>query len=74
METCLKMWNSPNAKKIYRKTHHLHQLRFASHRMTTYSRIPTHDLARRFGIEGQLEDGQRIGWKLLYVLVLYFIS
>ncbi|OAY59043.1 auxin response factor 19 [Manihot esculenta] len=25
------------------------------------------DLARRFGIEGQLEDGQRIGWKLVYV-------
>ncbi|KAJ8753116.1 hypothetical protein K2173_017666 [Erythroxylum novogranatense] len=26
-----------------------------------------HDLARRFGIEGQLEDGPRIGWKLVYV-------
>lgn len=26
-----------------------------------------HDLARRFGIEGQLEDRQRIGWKLVYV-------
>ncbi|KAK4755819.1 hypothetical protein SAY87_009576 [Trapa incisa] len=26
-----------------------------------------HDLARRFGIEGQLEEGQRIGWKLVYV-------
>lgn len=25
------------------------------------------DLARRFGIEGQLEDGQKIGWKLVYV-------
>lgn len=25
------------------------------------------DLARRFGIEGQLEDRQRIGWKLVYV-------
>lgn len=25
------------------------------------------DLARRFGIEGQLEDWQRIGWKLVYV-------
>ncbi|KAK2972590.1 hypothetical protein RJ640_007762 [Escallonia rubra] len=25
------------------------------------------DLARRFGIEGQLEHGQRIGWKLVYV-------
>ncbi|XP_051150248.1 auxin response factor 17-like [Andrographis paniculata] len=25
------------------------------------------DLARRFGIEGQLEEGQRIGWKLVYV-------
>ncbi|KAI4376396.1 hypothetical protein MLD38_014164 [Melastoma candidum] len=25
------------------------------------------DLAQRFGIEGQLEDGQRIGWKLVYV-------
>ncbi|KAF9679857.1 hypothetical protein SADUNF_Sadunf06G0059200 [Salix dunnii] len=25
------------------------------------------DLARRFGIEGQLEDQQRIGWKLVYV-------
>ncbi|KAH8481454.1 hypothetical protein H0E87_029072 [Populus deltoides] len=24
------------------------------------------DLARRFGIEGQLEDQQRIGWKLVY--------
>ncbi|KAJ0524970.1 putative transcription factor interactor and regulator AUX-IAA family [Helianthus annuus] len=26
-----------------------------------------HDLARRFGIEGQLEDRQRVGWKLVYV-------
>ncbi|KAG9140863.1 hypothetical protein Leryth_010399 [Lithospermum erythrorhizon] len=26
-----------------------------------------HDLARRFSIEGQLEDRQRIGWKLVYV-------
>ncbi|KAJ8767695.1 hypothetical protein K2173_020635 [Erythroxylum novogranatense] len=26
-----------------------------------------HDLARRFGIEGQLEDEKRIGWKLVYV-------
>ncbi|XP_061347641.1 auxin response factor 19-like [Gastrolobium bilobum] len=26
-----------------------------------------HDLARRFGFEGQLEDWQRIGWKLVYV-------
>ncbi|XP_073298128.1 auxin response factor 19-like isoform X2 [Primulina huaijiensis] len=25
------------------------------------------DLARRFGIEGQIEDRQRIGWKLVYV-------
>ncbi|KAF9685302.1 hypothetical protein SADUNF_Sadunf03G0040400 [Salix dunnii] len=25
------------------------------------------DLARRFGIEGQLEDQQRIGWKLVYM-------
>ncbi|KAH7572502.1 hypothetical protein JRO89_XS04G0265900 [Xanthoceras sorbifolium] len=25
------------------------------------------DLARRFGIEGQLEERQRIGWKLVYV-------
>ncbi|KAK9097578.1 hypothetical protein Sjap_023075 [Stephania japonica] len=25
------------------------------------------DLARRFGIEGQLEDRQRMGWKLVYV-------
>ena len=25
------------------------------------------DLARRFGIEGQLEDRGRIGWKLVYV-------
>ncbi|XP_027357893.1 auxin response factor 19-like [Abrus precatorius] len=25
------------------------------------------DLARRFGIEGQMEDRQRIGWKLVYV-------
>ncbi|KAG8376339.1 hypothetical protein BUALT_Bualt09G0052900 [Buddleja alternifolia] len=25
------------------------------------------DLARRFGIEGQLEDRQRIGWKLVFV-------
>ncbi|XP_075512901.1 auxin response factor 19-like isoform X2 [Primulina tabacum] len=25
------------------------------------------DLARRFGIEGQFEDRQRIGWKLVYV-------
>ncbi|KAL2321397.1 hypothetical protein Fmac_030366 [Flemingia macrophylla] len=25
------------------------------------------DLARRFGIEGQLEDRQRIGWKFVYV-------
>ncbi|XP_077215136.1 auxin response factor 19-like [Tasmannia lanceolata] len=25
------------------------------------------DLARKFGIEGQLEDRQRIGWKLVYV-------
>ncbi|KAJ7973690.1 Auxin response factor [Quillaja saponaria] len=25
------------------------------------------DLARRFGIEGQLEDRQRVGWKLVYV-------
>ena len=25
------------------------------------------DLALRFGIEGQLEDLQRIGWKLVYV-------
>ncbi|KAK4370134.1 hypothetical protein RND71_009609 [Anisodus tanguticus] len=25
------------------------------------------DLARRFGIEGQLEDRQKIGWKLVYV-------
>ncbi|RDX68915.1 Auxin response factor 5, partial [Mucuna pruriens] len=25
------------------------------------------DLALRFGIEGQLEDRQRIGWKLVYV-------
>ncbi|KVH89876.1 Aux/IAA-ARF-dimerization [Cynara cardunculus var. scolymus] len=25
------------------------------------------DLARRFGIEGELEDGQRVGWKLVYV-------
>lgn len=25
------------------------------------------DLARRFGIEGQLEDGQKVGWKLVYV-------
>ncbi|KAG8373921.1 hypothetical protein BUALT_Bualt11G0075500 [Buddleja alternifolia] len=25
------------------------------------------DLARRFGIEGHLEDRQRIGWKLVYV-------
>ncbi|XP_073273548.1 auxin response factor 19-like [Primulina huaijiensis] len=25
------------------------------------------DLARRFGIEGQLEDRQRIGWKLVYM-------
>ncbi|PON81333.1 Auxin response factor [Trema orientale] len=24
------------------------------------------DLARRFGIEGQLEDRQRVGWKLVY--------
>ncbi|CAL9175464.1 unnamed protein product [Musa hybrid cultivar] len=26
-----------------------------------------HDLARMFNIEGQLEDRQRIGWKLVYV-------
>ncbi|XP_073010284.1 auxin response factor 19-like isoform X1 [Typha latifolia] len=26
-----------------------------------------HDLARMFSIEGQLEDQQRIGWKLVYV-------
>ncbi|THU47174.1 hypothetical protein C4D60_Mb09t12750 [Musa balbisiana] len=26
-----------------------------------------HDLARMFSIEGQLEDRQRIGWKLVYV-------
>ncbi|CAI0387213.1 unnamed protein product [Linum tenue] len=26
-----------------------------------------HDLARRFGIEGQLEDRGRVGWKLVYV-------
>lgn len=25
------------------------------------------DLARMFSIEGQLEDRQRIGWKLVYV-------
>lgn len=25
------------------------------------------DLARRFGIEGQLEDQHRIGWKLVFV-------
>lgn len=25
------------------------------------------DLARRFGIEGQLEGRQRVGWKLVYV-------
>lgn len=25
------------------------------------------DLARRFGIEGQLEDRHRVGWKLVYV-------
>ena len=25
------------------------------------------DLARRFGIEGQLEDRHRIGWKLVYM-------
>lgn len=25
------------------------------------------DLARRFGIEGQLEDRGRVGWKLVYV-------
>ncbi|XP_076945354.1 auxin response factor 19-like [Bidens hawaiensis] len=25
------------------------------------------DLARRFGIEGQLEDRQRVGWRLVYV-------
>jgi hypothetical protein len=24
-------------------------------------------LARMFGIEGQLEDRQRVGWKLVYV-------
>lgn len=26
-----------------------------------------HDLARMFGIEGQLEDPQRTDWKLVYV-------
>lgn len=26
-----------------------------------------HDLARMFGIEGQLEDPQRTEWKLVYV-------
>lgn len=26
-----------------------------------------HDLARMFGIEGQLEDTQRTDWKLVYV-------
>lgn len=26
-----------------------------------------HDLARMFGIEGQLEDSQRTEWKLVYV-------
>uniref|UniRef100_A0A2P2M9X0 Auxin response factor n=1 Tax=Rhizophora mucronata TaxID=61149 RepID=A0A2P2M9X0_RHIMU len=37
--------------------------------MTRYSGYDElkQDLARRFGIEGQLEDGQRIGWKLVYV-------
>lgn len=25
------------------------------------------NLARRFGIEGQLEEKQRVGWKLVYV-------
>ncbi|KAL6575269.1 hypothetical protein OROMI_012554 [Orobanche minor] len=37
--------------------------------MTRYSGYDElkQDLARRFGIEGQLEDRQRIGWKLVYV-------
>lgn len=37
--------------------------------VTAYSgyRELKHDLARRFGIEGQLEDRQRVGWKLVYV-------
>lgn len=35
-------------------------------RYTGYDELKQ-DLARRFGIEGQLEDRQRIGWKLVYV-------
>nr|QGJ03865.1 ARF19.2 [Eucommia ulmoides] len=37
--------------------------------MTRYSGYEElkQDLARRFGIEGQLEDRQRVGWKLVYV-------
>lgn len=37
--------------------------------MTRYSGYDElkQDLARRFGIEGQLEDRHRIGWKLVYV-------
>ena len=37
--------------------------------MTRYSNYDglKQDLARRFGIEGQLEDRGRVGWKLVYV-------
>ncbi|KAH7527824.1 hypothetical protein FEM48_Zijuj05G0007500 [Ziziphus jujuba var. spinosa] len=35
-------------------------------RYTGYDELKQ-DLARRFGIEGQLEDRQRIGWKLVFV-------
>lgn len=35
-------------------------------RYTGYDELKQ-DLARMFGIEGQLEDRQRIGWKLVYV-------
>ncbi|CAN6725788.1 unnamed protein product [Malus baccata var. baccata] len=37
--------------------------------MTRYSNYDElkQDLARRFGIEGQLEDRGRVGWKLVYV-------
>ncbi|KAM1724399.1 hypothetical protein ACFX11_022844 [Malus domestica] len=35
-------------------------------RYTNYDELKQ-DLARRFGIEGQLEDRGRVGWKLVYV-------
>ncbi|RRT84687.1 hypothetical protein B296_00013674 [Ensete ventricosum] len=48
---------------------HIHEAVGRSIDVTHYSGYDElkHDLARMFSIEGQLEDRQRIGWKLVYV-------